>query len=76
MPLTRVYLDLNKPMGHIGKDSFPLPTLSVILRGLAHDLYAGRGFFVIRTLSVDSYSKEDIAIVYAGKETSGIAPII
>ncbi|KAF3927226.1 hypothetical protein ABW20_dc0106224 [Dactylellina cionopaga] len=30
------------------------------------ELYSGRGFFVLRTLPVDSYSKEDVAIVYAG----------
>ncbi|RDB24020.1 hypothetical protein Hypma_008647 [Hypsizygus marmoreus] len=57
---------LNKPMGYIGKDTFPLPTLGVILKGLAHELYSGRGFFVIRTLPLDNYSLADIAIVYAG----------
>ncbi|KAG6918013.1 hypothetical protein DXG01_016865 [Tephrocybe rancida] len=59
-------LNLNKPIGYVGRDTFPLPTLSVTLKGLAHELYSGRGFFVLRTLPIDSYSKADIAIVYAG----------
>jgi hypothetical protein len=67
MPLTMVHLGLNKPTGHIGKDNFPLPTLSTTLKGLAHELYSGRGFFVIRTLPIDRYSNEDLVIVYAGK---------
>lgn len=54
-------------MGYLGKENFPLPTLSATLKGLAHELYSGRGFFVLRALPVDTYSREDIAIVYAGK---------
>ncbi|KAG5642401.1 hypothetical protein DXG03_002833 [Asterophora parasitica] len=57
---------LDKPLGYVGKDTFPLPTLSATLRGLAGELYSGRGFFVLRTLPLDTYSREDIAIVYAG----------
>jgi hypothetical protein len=54
-------------MGYINKKTFPLPTLSKKLQDLAHELYSGRGFFVIRTLPIDSYSRADVAIVYAGK---------
>jgi Taurine catabolism dioxygenase TauD, TfdA family len=68
VPLTRVHLGLNKAIGYIGKDNFPLPNLSTTLKSLAHELYSGRGFFVIRTLPVDSYSGEDFAVVYAGKQ--------
>jgi hypothetical protein len=53
-------------MGFVGKDNFPLPTLGQKLGDLARELYSGRGFFVLRTLPVDSYSKSDLAIVYAG----------
>lgn len=60
------FKSLSKATGHIQEDHFPLPTLSTILKGLAHELYSGRGFFVIRTLPVDSYSREDLVIVYAG----------
>lgn len=53
-------------MGYIGKDTFPLPTLGSTLKGLAHELYSGRGFFVLRTLPIDEYSRSELAIVYAG----------
>jgi hypothetical protein len=53
-------------MGHIGKATFPLPTLSSKLYDFAKELYFGRGFFVLRTLPIDKYSKEEIAIIYAG----------
>lgn len=60
------FKSLNKPMGYVGRDTFPLPTLSATLKRLAHELYSGRGFFVLRTLPIDTYSRADIAIVYAG----------
>ncbi|KAF5330692.1 hypothetical protein D9619_006049 [Psilocybe cf. subviscida] len=53
-------------MGYIGKNKFPLPTLSSKLWGFAQELYSGRGFFVLRTIPIDKYSKEDLAILYAG----------
>ncbi|KAH0584426.1 hypothetical protein H2248_009967 [Termitomyces sp. 'cryptogamus'] len=60
------FKNLNKSMGYLSKETFPLPTLSTTLRGLAHELYSGRGFFVLRTLPIDTYTKADIAIVFAG----------
>ncbi|KAJ3797746.1 hypothetical protein GGU11DRAFT_756479 [Lentinula aff. detonsa] len=57
---------LNRPMGYISKDTFPLPTLSEILESLANELYSGRGFFVLRTIPVDNYTRSDLAIIYAG----------
>lgn len=57
---------LNVEMGHVGRDTFPLPTLSKELRGLAQELYSGRGFFVLRTIPIDQYSPADLAIIYAG----------
>jgi len=62
-------------MGYIGKDNFPLPTLSTTLKSLAHELYSGRGFFVIRTLPIDSYTREELFIVYAGNEFPVVAAI-
>ncbi|KAF5386958.1 hypothetical protein D9615_001944 [Tricholomella constricta] len=60
------FKSLDKPLGYVGRDTFPLPTLSATLKGLAQELYSGRGFFVLRTLPLDTYSRADIAIVYAG----------
>ena len=33
---------------------------------LSHELHSGRGFFVLRTIPVDSYSKADNVLIYAG----------
>ncbi|KAJ7168375.1 hypothetical protein C8R43DRAFT_148893 [Mycena crocata] len=57
---------LDKPLGFIGRDTFPLPTLSSELRKLAEVLYSGRGFFVLREIPIDKYSRKQLAIVYAG----------
>ena len=65
-PIIYIYAGLNIKMGHVGKDTFPLPTLSKELRGLAQELYSGRGFFVLRTIPIDQYSAADLAIIYAG----------
>ncbi|KAF9463721.1 hypothetical protein BDZ94DRAFT_1235994 [Collybia nuda] len=69
------FKNLNVPMGYLSKDTFALSTLSTTLTGLARELYSGRGFFVLRALPVDKYSREDIAIIYAGKELSGITQV-
>ncbi|KAK6525436.1 hypothetical protein TWF694_005573 [Orbilia ellipsospora] len=60
------FKSLEVPLGHISASTFPLPNLSASLRDLSKELHNGRGFFVLRTIPVDSYSKEDIGIVYAG----------
>ncbi len=54
-------------MGYIGRDTFPLPSLGPVLWNLAQELYSGRGFFVIRTIPIDKYSKTELAIVYTGR---------
>ncbi|KAF8167146.1 taurine catabolism dioxygenase TauD [Crassisporium funariophilum] len=52
--------------GHISPGTFPLPTLGPVLKDLARELHSGRGFFVLRTIPVDSYSRADNVLVYAG----------
>lgn len=54
-------------MGYISRETFPLPKLSPVLYGLAKELYTGRGFFVLRTIPVDNYTRAQLAIIYAGK---------
>ncbi|PKX92401.1 TauD/TfdA family dioxygenase [Aspergillus novofumigatus IBT 16806] len=54
---------------HAALNSFkyiPLPTLHPILRELSHEIHNGRGFFVLRGLDVDRYSREDNILIYAG----------
>lgn len=57
---------LNLSFGYISAKTFPLPTLGPQLRKLSHELHHGRGFFVLRTIPVESYSREDNVLLYAG----------
>ncbi|KAF8167147.1 hypothetical protein B0H34DRAFT_791915 [Crassisporium funariophilum] len=57
---------LRKPFGYITPSTFPLPKLGPILHHLSRELHNGRGFFVLRTIPVANYSKEDNILIYAG----------
>ncbi|KAI8954647.1 TfdA family taurine catabolism dioxygenase TauD [Xylaria longipes] len=57
---------LGKPLGAISQETFPLPTLHAELRRLSAELHTGRGFFVLRGLRVDVYTREENIIIYAG----------
>jgi hypothetical protein len=61
-----IYIGLGLHFGHISPETFPLPTLGPVLRDLARELHSGRGFFVLRTIPVDSYSRADNILIYAG----------
>ena len=52
--------------GHISPETFPLPTLGSTLINLSRELHFGRGFFVLRFIPVDLYSRADNVLVYAG----------
>ncbi|CAA7269759.1 unnamed protein product [Cyclocybe aegerita] len=56
----------NKPLGYLSPSTFPLPTLGPILKDLSHELHTGRGFFVVKTIPVDAYTREENTIIYAG----------
>ncbi|KAM6494497.1 hypothetical protein JOM56_010858 [Amanita muscaria] len=60
------FRSLGKPLGHLSPSTFPLPTLGPVLRDLSKELHSGRGFFVLRTIPVDNYTREDNIVVYAG----------
>ncbi|KAJ5091615.1 hypothetical protein NUU61_006485 [Penicillium alfredii] len=57
---------LGVPLGAINQSTFPLPTLHPTLRDLSKEIHTGRGFFVLRGLRLDNYSREDNVIIYAG----------
>ena len=65
---------LERPLGHINQETFPLPTLHATLRGVSQELHLGRGFQVLRGLPVWKHGREDNIIMYAGV-SSHIAPI-
>ncbi|GAW21693.1 hypothetical protein ANO14919_112170 [Xylariales sp. No.14919] len=57
---------LGIPLGAISQETFPLPTLHAELRRLSAELHQGHGFFVLRGIVVDSYTREENIIVYTG----------
>ncbi|KAJ5482023.1 hypothetical protein N7475_000835 [Penicillium sp. IBT 31633x] len=57
---------LNVSLGHINESTFALPTLRPTLRALSKEIHTGRGFFVLRGLRIDDYSREDNIIIYTG----------
>ncbi|SPO06500.1 probable TfdA family oxidoreductase [Cephalotrichum gorgonifer] len=60
------FKSLGLPLGHISADTFPLPNLHPELRRLSHELHHGHGFFVIRGVNVESHTREENIIIYAG----------
>ncbi|KAH7319716.1 hypothetical protein B0I35DRAFT_352800 [Stachybotrys elegans] len=67
------FKSLNLPLGAITQETFPLPHLHAELRRLSKELHFGHGFFVIRGIPVDEYSRRDNIIIYTGI-SSHIAP--
>ncbi|KAE8391483.1 hypothetical protein ETB97_006777 [Aspergillus alliaceus] len=57
---------LKLSLGNINAETFPLPNLGPTLRSLSNEIHNGRGFFVLRGLDIDRYSREDNIIIYAG----------
>lgn len=62
-------LGLRTPSDYITKDAFPLPNLHSELSRLSRKLHVGHGFFVIRRLDADRYTREENNIVYTGVST-------
>jgi hypothetical protein len=50
----------------VNRDNFPLPNLGPKLLELGQVLYDGRGFCVVRGIDPQSYSVEDLAVVWLG----------
>lgn len=63
------FVALNLPLGNINRDTFPLPSTGALLRQQSKELHLGRGFFVLRGLRVDSHTREENIIIYAGVST-------
>ncbi|KAK9418519.1 putative TauD/TfdA-like domain-containing protein [Seiridium unicorne] len=69
----RHFQRLNKPLGFIDQQSFPLPTLHATLRDISKEIHLGHGFKVVRGIPVRRYSHEENIIIYAGI-ASHVAP--
>ncbi|KAH7024624.1 TfdA family taurine catabolism dioxygenase TauD [Microdochium trichocladiopsis] len=60
------FKSLNLTSGHVSSKTFPLPTLHAELRRLSRELHRGHGFFVLRGLQPDKYSRADNVLIYTG----------
>lgn len=60
------FQSLGKPLGYINQETFPLPTLHPTLRAISHEIHSGFGFKVIRGLPVESHTRAENLILYAG----------
>ena len=65
---------LQKPLGFLSPETFPLKNLHARLRDISRELHDGHGFKVVRGVPVDKYSREENVIVYVGL-SSHIAPV-
>ncbi len=55
-----------KPLEQIGRDEFPLTVMRARLEAALADMYAGRGFVVLRGLPVQRWSDDDTGLVFWG----------
>ena len=53
-------------LSEITPENFPLPTVGRFLTRLRDELWSGRGFVLIRGLSRERYSDDDLARIYCG----------
>ena len=53
-------------LAEINAETFPLPTVGQFLARLRQELWSGRGFVLIRGLSREQYSDDDLARIYCG----------
>ena len=72
--LTGLFAALQKSLGYISQETFPLPTLHATLRSISRELHLSRGFKVVRGLPVWKHGREDNIVMYAGV-SSHVAPI-
>ncbi|KAK0615557.1 hypothetical protein B0T17DRAFT_538472 [Bombardia bombarda] len=68
------FQSLNKRLGDITQETFPLPKLHDTLREISREIHTGHGFKVVRGVPVTKHTREENVIIYAGI-SSHIAPI-
>ncbi|KAF2106422.1 hypothetical protein BDV96DRAFT_507943 [Lophiotrema nucula] len=60
------FKSLGKPRGFISQQTFPLPNFHAKLREISNEIHNSFGLKVLRGLPVDSHTREEIFIIYAG----------
>lgn len=61
-----VALNRGRDLLQVGKDDFPLPSLSRRLKAIEHELMEGRGFVRIRGVDRARYDNDDMCLIYWG----------
>lgn len=59
-------LDTELALGHITQETFPLPNLNPKLRAISDEIHNGHGFKVVRGVPVQSHTREENIIIFAG----------
>jgi hypothetical protein len=68
------FKSLEKPLGYVTQETFPLPMLHAKLREISREIHDGFGFKVVRGVPVDKHTRQEVLIIYAGL-ASHIAPV-
>jgi Taurine catabolism dioxygenase TauD, TfdA family len=55
-----------RALADLDREQFPLPTVASRLATVLDEIYAGRGFVLLRGLPVDRYSAEDVGLILWG----------
>ena len=55
-----------RPLEEIGRDEFPLTVARATLERAVAEMYDGRGFVVLRGLTVRRYSDDDVGLIFWG----------
>ena len=64
--MIRVILDTKLALGYISQETFPLPNLHPKLRAVSDEVHNGHGFKVVRGVPVQSHTREENIIIFAG----------
>jgi hypothetical protein len=64
--VTDFFADLGLKSEQVNCHNFPLPTLGKALKKSCEDVYNGRGFSIVRGFDPDTFSAEDITVIYLG----------
>jgi hypothetical protein len=53
-------------LAEVGRSSFALPTLAAKLEAMSQEILDGRGFVVVRGLDAQSYTDDDVGLIFWG----------
>ncbi|EFX00080.1 taurine catabolism dioxygenase family protein [Grosmannia clavigera kw1407] len=63
---SKSFAKLSLPLSAVNRSNFPLPTVSKLLRGVAHNIYKGTGLNLLRGFPIQNYDKEEQIRIFLG----------